>query len=339
MRREYVLRAAPLLSSLPCGDCSAPLEGIFMASLHISFGDAETRTHELSGAVVIGRVADCDLMIEDREISRRHSRVEQTAEGWLIADLGSKNGTLVDGGRVERHVLVDGDVVRLGNATLTFRADQPLTQNAANAGVNPALCEDDLLAALIEDVPSPGVLESGDTRRLADEADFEREQMLRELAPDPSDYIEENPADPAAPETSAASPVASTPPADGPKYRGPQSWGAALTAAAQTPVASASPPARPAAAASNKKSKNKPGADRAPSELLASVKRIFATDQSNGKSGDPWYRRQVPVPAFYAVAGALLLWVVWGVYSMFFTGPSRAAAHYVRPASAQAARP
>lgn len=64
---------------------------------------------------VIGRSAIvADLVIEDTEVSRRHAVIERTAEGWVITDLGSTNGIIVDGEVVRRAVLRAGVVMSIG---------------------------------------------------------------------------------------------------------------------------------------------------------------------------------------------------------------------------------
>lgn len=75
--------------------------------------------------IVVGRGNDADLRIDDPGVSRRHMefRVTDSASGPRVSvhDLGSTNGVLVNGKRVEQATLADGAVVRIGNTTLTLR--------------------------------------------------------------------------------------------------------------------------------------------------------------------------------------------------------------------------
>jgi pSer/pThr/pTyr-binding forkhead associated (FHA) protein len=73
----------------------------------------------------IGRDGSCDLAIADVTVSRRHAQLERTADGWLISDLESTNGTRVNGWRVRGKVPVRaGDLVSFGNLEAVFaRAD------------------------------------------------------------------------------------------------------------------------------------------------------------------------------------------------------------------------
>lgn len=64
-----------------------------------------------------------ELALDDHEISRRHAVVRQKDDGWELTDLDSKNGTRVNGARVSRAALVDGDVIELGAVYLVFKDD------------------------------------------------------------------------------------------------------------------------------------------------------------------------------------------------------------------------
>jgi hypothetical protein len=65
----------------------------------------------------IGRGPECELVIPDRQVSRTHARIVHTAEGYYLEDLGSKNGTHVNGAPVEGRVLLqDGDIIQVALA-------------------------------------------------------------------------------------------------------------------------------------------------------------------------------------------------------------------------------
>jgi predicted component of type VI protein secretion system len=67
--------------------------------------------------VVIGRSPECDFVIPDRQVSRQHIEITRQAEGYVIEDLGSKNGTYLNGSVVEgATVLQDGDVIQVALA-------------------------------------------------------------------------------------------------------------------------------------------------------------------------------------------------------------------------------
>src|SRR4030067_1160394 len=63
---------------------------------------------------LMGRGRECDIVAPDRQISRQHARISRTADGVQVEDLGSKNGTHVNGVRIEGPTaLQDGDVVQV----------------------------------------------------------------------------------------------------------------------------------------------------------------------------------------------------------------------------------
>jgi len=70
--------------------------------------------------MVIGRSRDCEVCVHDILLSRRHCQIEQDGENWVISDLVSKNGTYLNGQEIGRHVLGDGEALRIGKTIVTF---------------------------------------------------------------------------------------------------------------------------------------------------------------------------------------------------------------------------
>ena len=70
--------------------------------------------------VVIGRSRDCDLQLSDANVSRRHAELRQEGASYWIVDLASTNGIEVNGKRVKRAKLRDGDKVTLGSTAVVF---------------------------------------------------------------------------------------------------------------------------------------------------------------------------------------------------------------------------
>jgi transcriptional regulator with GAF, ATPase, and Fis domain len=74
---------------------------------------------DLAGPVVrVGRAIDNDIRLSSHQVSRNHCRIEVDGEGVWVVDLGSSNGTQVNGERVDRRMLAPGDSVRVGRAEL-----------------------------------------------------------------------------------------------------------------------------------------------------------------------------------------------------------------------------
>src|SRR5690606_35278902 len=86
-----------------------------------------------AGELIIGRAADCDLVLGQAEVSRRHARRVRRDGRHEVHDLGSVNGTLVSGERIERCELAVGDVVQIESFQLTFVLDhEPITGAVAS---------------------------------------------------------------------------------------------------------------------------------------------------------------------------------------------------------------
>jgi hypothetical protein len=78
-----------------------------------------------SRTVVLGRSRDCDVRIADGNVSRRHAELVQEGTTYWLVDLESTNGTLLNGERVERSRLSDGDRITLGGTDIVFGRSVP----------------------------------------------------------------------------------------------------------------------------------------------------------------------------------------------------------------------
>jgi hypothetical protein len=75
----------------------------------------------LGDALTLGRSSESDYLVPEATVSAKHAELRRTADGWWIRDLGSLNGTRVNGWRVTEQRVYDGDQLVLGSATLVFR--------------------------------------------------------------------------------------------------------------------------------------------------------------------------------------------------------------------------
>jgi hypothetical protein len=78
-----------------------------------------------SRTVVIGRSRECDIRLADTNVSRRHAELRQEGATYWLVDLGSTNGTELNGQRVEREKLTDGDAITIGSTELIFTRSLP----------------------------------------------------------------------------------------------------------------------------------------------------------------------------------------------------------------------
>ncbi|MFZ5472141.1 MAG: FHA domain-containing protein [Myxococcota bacterium] len=74
------------------------------------------------GSVVIGRTSECDVVLYDPGVSRRHARIYSEGPAYFVEDMGSSNGTKVNGSIVKKQQLSDGDALALGPVVFSFSA-------------------------------------------------------------------------------------------------------------------------------------------------------------------------------------------------------------------------
>lgn len=87
------------------------------------------------GSNLVGRDRDCAVRIDSDTLSRRHARIVVTGTESTLEDLESKNGTLVNGQRVQHAVVLkDNDQIQLGSVTVTYRAFETLPSTLTRRG-------------------------------------------------------------------------------------------------------------------------------------------------------------------------------------------------------------
>jgi predicted component of type VI protein secretion system len=99
------------------------------ARLFVLAGPDLARSFPLAEKNTVGRSDECDVVLRDRSISRKHALISRQEERWFVQDLGSTNGVTKAGQRGERFELADGDEFLLGDLPLRFKlqaeADAP----------------------------------------------------------------------------------------------------------------------------------------------------------------------------------------------------------------------
>jgi hypothetical protein len=115
----------------PVSDVPQGRGGVFgghprlLVTTAVEGGDATQRTYEINTPVtLLGRGTDCDLRLVDPGVSRHHAEIRVEGPEIALVDLGSTNGSFVNGQPIRRVTLVDGSRVTMGRTTLVFRRDR-----------------------------------------------------------------------------------------------------------------------------------------------------------------------------------------------------------------------
>jgi Protein of unknown function (DUF3662)/FHA domain len=89
--------------------------------------DDETYPLEGRGPWTVGRSQECDIVVSDPNVSRKHARLSRADNGFVVEDLGSTNGTLLDGAPIDRERIESGDELTFGQTIARFvrRIDSP----------------------------------------------------------------------------------------------------------------------------------------------------------------------------------------------------------------------
>jgi len=125
-RREETTKDIDIRSSLAAAEEQAlpglaPLPPHRRYSLAVILGANAGQIYQLTKPrVVLGRGAGCDIQLPDSEVSRRHAMLEIRQDEATISDLGSTNGTYVEGVRVESTTIASHQEFSLGTTTLMF---------------------------------------------------------------------------------------------------------------------------------------------------------------------------------------------------------------------------
>ncbi|MBI4882076.1 MAG: FHA domain-containing protein [Planctomycetes bacterium] len=128
---------------------------------------SETALEASGDNVIVGRMAGRGLQIDDPTVSREHARIFCRDGLYQVADLNSSNGTYVNGERVTRCTLANGDILRLGSVELRFEAGGGAAPKGARAA-------------------EPAVLERGPVAEVRLEEDPQEQRTVAMAAPLPA---------------------------------------------------------------------------------------------------------------------------------------------------------
>ncbi|MBI3183445.1 MAG: GGDEF domain-containing protein [Myxococcales bacterium] len=124
-------------------------QGRLNASLIVLTGSSIGKMFRIEKAITtIGRALDCDVVLDDESISRQHARLVKSEKGIDMVDLGSKNGTLLNGDRVtEVKRLTTGDKLQLGSETILKFSVQDMLDEAVQRLLYDSAIRDGLTGA------------------------------------------------------------------------------------------------------------------------------------------------------------------------------------------------
>jgi two-component system cell cycle response regulator len=138
------LRTLPLEEGVQLRDAlQAAIKESRRPVLVVMSGNEVGLRRRLTGNASLGRDPGNDMVLTDAGVSMRHCRVEDRGDAWVAVDLGSTNGTQVNGTRVQERVLAHGDRLSLGRTVLRFELQDGLDQ-AYNEQLERLLHVDDL---------------------------------------------------------------------------------------------------------------------------------------------------------------------------------------------------
>jgi pSer/pThr/pTyr-binding forkhead associated (FHA) protein len=147
-------------------------------ALFMFTADGQRRRFPLQRDVtVIGRREDCDLRIPLTEVSRKHCRIVKDANGLRLEDLGSSNGTFLNGSRVQESMVQPGDHIQVGPVLFTVQIDGFPTDDTIEAP-----------KAEAADSSSAGAQAPADDI-LSPEPEAPRSPMKRPAAPQGDDFM------------------------------------------------------------------------------------------------------------------------------------------------------
>jgi predicted component of type VI protein secretion system len=106
-----------------------------MLTLILKEGAAPVTLNLAQDVIAIGRAKDNNIVLKNIKASRRHARIERIGATYQVTDLGSGNGTKVNGKKIDFQALKKGDEIAIGDARITLKAidDEPDAMDAPDA--------------------------------------------------------------------------------------------------------------------------------------------------------------------------------------------------------------
>jgi adenylate cyclase len=166
-----------------CATCGNPLGGKGAPRLILRGAMGDVAEYPVGAKAVIGRSTGAEVQLADREVSRRHSIIEFEQGEYVLKDLGSSNGTFINGRRMYApHKLRDGDEVLIGTTRLVFRMGDATEKEGAKVvtGTEEEFKPEAVVARVAATKPFPSVDQITDVTQL--KRDYERLRIGHEFS-------------------------------------------------------------------------------------------------------------------------------------------------------------
>ncbi len=107
------------------GDFEGPISSFFLSQppkLIVKLKNRPLKTYNFTGKqITVGRLPENDIVIDNLSVSRKHAVIHSVRTGYVLRDLGSKNGTLLNGEKIEHGELHGGDTITIGKYEIAFQ--------------------------------------------------------------------------------------------------------------------------------------------------------------------------------------------------------------------------
>ena len=104
-----------------------------MPKVSIKEGPDSGKVYEVAQAAILGRLDTSDIPVKDGKASREHAKIYKQGEQFAIVDLNSSNGTFVNGEKITKRILKNGDEIAIGTVRLVFELPEPQEKKKAPA--------------------------------------------------------------------------------------------------------------------------------------------------------------------------------------------------------------
>lgn len=102
------------------GELSSPADQEEASLVILRGADLQPPTPIGAEGIIVGRSQECGICLEHDSVSRLHFSIERCVAGYIVRDLGSTNGTFVNSRKIDRALVQNGDLIRIGQITLKF---------------------------------------------------------------------------------------------------------------------------------------------------------------------------------------------------------------------------